>query len=296
MLRLSRVRSSGLEFSLLHGGQGSPVFFLHGFGDSYESFLPQMQYLAQRGYEVFAPLLRGYEPSSQIEPPDYYISSLVEDFLEQLNNMQLDRVHLVGHDWGAIVTYAVAANWPDRLYSATALSVPYLKRMLDAVWKFPSQLAKSWYMFFFQLLGLSDYVFSQDNFSFLDRLYEAWSPAWPGKGAHLGKVKKIFSQPGVVNAALSYYRCFFDFFSAKGRESFRLITQKIEAPLMVIAGLNDGCVDHRLYDALFTREDFVYPPEIIKVPQAGHFVHLEKPEFVNRCLRLWFEKQEKSPS
>lgn len=290
MLRKTKLRANGLDFSLLRGGKGEPIFFLHGFPDYYESFYYQMEYFASHGYEVFAPALRGYEPSSIPSNFDYYLVSLVEDFIEQLNTLKLERVHLVGHDWGAIITYAVSSSWPDRLISATAISVPYLKNILAKLMKYPSQVMKSWYILFFQVPGLSESLFMFRDFALLEKLYKDWSPYWEQRENYLQKIKKIFLEPQVLNSALSYYRCLADFQSKKGKESLELLRQKIETPIMIIYGLEDGSLDARLYESLFTREDFLVTPKIHAIAQAGHFVHLEKPETVNFLLSSWFKE------
>ncbi len=290
MFKTETVLANGLKFSVLAAGEGTPVFFLHGFPDYNETFRHQMEYFAQRGYKVYAPMLRGYEVSSQPAEQEYYVSSLAQDVIAQFDALGIKKAHLVGHDWGAIITYAVAAVHSDRLLSATTIAVPYLKRILPGLLQVPVQVKNSWYILFFQLPLLSNATVEANDFAFLEKLYENWSPGWQADTKYLTKLKEIFRQPGVIQAALSYYRSLPDILSDKGRESIRTLSSAIGAPLLAITGEKDGCLDTRLYDVIMRQEDFPGGLKIERIAGAGHFVQQENPSVVNELLAAWFER------
>ncbi|MCK5887473.1 MAG: alpha/beta fold hydrolase, partial [Alcanivorax sp.] len=139
-----------LRFPALMAGSGEPVILLHGFPDTYENWAVQINALAAAGYTAIAPALRGYAPGCQSGNDDYSLYSAVDDlmvFAAQLGG----RVHLIGHDWGAAVGYMACAQAPDTFCSFSALAIPPLRRIPQALLKVPEQVLLSGYMQFFQL-------------------------------------------------------------------------------------------------------------------------------------------------
>ena len=117
-----RLHAGPLTFSSLAAGVGPPVLLVHGFPDHARSWRLQLPALAEAGYRAVAPTLRGYEPSSQPADGDYHIVRMAED-------LGGEPVHLVGHDWGAVIAYVAAALAPDRLRSLTTLAIPHPGRL-----------------------------------------------------------------------------------------------------------------------------------------------------------------------
>jgi len=284
---LIELRANGLSFSAHAAGAGPLVLCLHGFPDHAGSFRHQLPALAAAGYRAVAPTMRGYQPSSQPPDGDYHVVRLAEDVVGWLDHLGVERCHLIGHDWGAVTAYAVAALAPERLLSLTTLAVPPLRRMGRAVLRHPGQLRNSWYMAFFQLRGLSDRVVARNDWAFLERLWRAWSPGWDWPAEDMAALKRSFAQPGVLTAALGYYRAF-----ASGGPAARRTRELLLAPsavrLLALTGARDGCMDSRLYDLACDPRDF--PPgglRVERVADSGHFLHQERPAEVNRLLLDW---------
>ena len=106
---------------------GDVVLLLHGFPQTSHEWRHQLRALGEAGYRAVAPDQRGYSPGARpgaIE--DYEIPRLVEDVVGIADAVGAERFHLVGHDWGAIVAWAVAAAAPDRLITVNPISVPHL--------------------------------------------------------------------------------------------------------------------------------------------------------------------------
>lgn len=151
--RVTGFTRGGLTFDVRDAGplDGVPVVLLHGFPQDSRSWQRVAELLHGRGYRTLAPDQRGYSPGAR--PPrrrDYRTSELVDDVVALVEGAGRGRVHLVGHDWGAAVAWAVAAGRPELLRSLTALSVPHPAAFLRALVT-SSQGLKSWYMYFFQL-------------------------------------------------------------------------------------------------------------------------------------------------
>jgi pimeloyl-ACP methyl ester carboxylesterase len=149
------------------------------------------------GYRTLAPDQRGYSPGARPVPRRAYTQSeLVADVVALIDQSGADRVHLVGHDWGAFVAWALASRCPDRLHSLTTVSVPHPRAF---AWAMPrGQLLKSWYMLAFQLPALP----------------EIWLPsrsgiAWLGGHALTPAQVRSYLDPlgrDGLHAALNWYR------------------------------------------------------------------------------------------
>lgn len=287
------LQANGLTFSALTQGDGPVVLCLHGFPDNARSFRFQLPALAAAGFRAVAPTLRGYEPSSQPADGDYHIVRMAEDVVGWIDALDQERVHLVGHDWGAVIGHAAAALAPQRLHSLTTLAIPHPGRLQrEGIRKLPSQLRNSWYMLFFQLRGIADRVVEARDWAFIEKLWRDWSPGWELPAQELASVKQTLALPGVKKAALAYYRATFDFRSAAARETARLLGSEIRVPTLALTGALDGCMDTRLHDLAMKREDFPAGFRVTRVEGAGHFLHQEKPDEVNGILLDWLRRPE----
>ena len=293
------LSASGLQFSTLEGtrprtGDARPVVLcLHGFPDHNRSFRHQIGALSEAGYRVVAPMLRGYEPSSQPVDDDYHVIRMVEDVLGWIEYLGVLRVHLIGHDWGAVIGYQVAALAPERLLSLTTMAVPHLRRLGRGIVQVPKQLGNSWYTLFFQLRGVAELAVRHNDFALIERLWRDWSPGWALPEEEMRLLKRTFRQPGVLKAALRYYRAAFDPISRAAAESRRLAFAPISVPTLAITGETDGCVDTRLFDEVMRGADFPRGLKVRRIRGAGHFVHQERPEEINPLLLEWLRKYDR---
>jgi len=265
------------------------VICLHGFPDNALSFRHQLPVIAEAGYRVIAPTLRGYEPSSQPKNNDYSVISAAHDILVWMDQLGEQKVHLVGHDWGAIISYAAGAIAPERFLSLTTLAVPHSARFLDAVRKVPKQLLKSWYIFFFQLPGFADYMLQRNDWSLIKTLWNNWSPDFDLTESDWQALRQTFNLPGVRHAMLSYYRQNLSLGVLAGiKKNAASFLTSVPVATLAITGAQDGCVDTRLYEHAFSDQDFPKGFRIERLNDAGHFCHQEKPEIISTLLLDWF--------
>ena len=287
------LRHGDLAFSALDSGAGPVVLCLHGFPDHRGSWRFQLPALAAAGFRAVAPSLRGYEPQSQPRDGDYHLVRMAEDVIAWIDQLEQDQVHLVGHDWGALIGYATAALAPERLRSLTTLAVPHPGQMRHAGFRqVPGQLRNSWYIFFFQLRVIADLAVEARDWAFVEKLWRDWSPGWELPADELRAVKDSLSRPGVKRAALAYYRATFDFWSEANRQTSRLLESEMRVPTLGLTGARDGCMDTRMHDLAMSKQDFPAGLEVVRIEQAGHFLHQERPDEVNHILLDWLTHSE----
>jgi pimeloyl-ACP methyl ester carboxylesterase len=154
------VDGVGIEYDVT--GAGRPVVLLHGFPDSGRLWRHQVPALADSGFQLVVPDLRGYGRSGKPEAVEAYSLPLVAgDVLAILAELQIDRAHVVGHDWGAALAWALASLAPGNVDHLVALSVGHpstFRRTLE-------QRQKSWYMLLFQFPGIAERWLSQDDWA-----------------------------------------------------------------------------------------------------------------------------------
>ncbi len=275
-----------LEFTAnVAGSSADPaVILVHGFPDTPSTFRHQIDPLAAAGYRVIAPVLRGYEPTSQPADDDYSLMTLAGDVVTWLDALEVDRAHVVGHDWGAAITHVASARWPERFLTATTIAVPPVGRIPAAVRRVPKQLLLSWYMTFFQLPVAERAVVAKD-WGLMKRLWSAWSPGYTMSEDEWLELRSTLAKPGVLTAALSYYRQNATppiLLGLRSTEAMDLID--VAVPTLMINGADDGCMDSKLIDHATKTSDFSAGHRRLEVPDAGHFVHLEAPEAVNVAI------------
>jgi pimeloyl-ACP methyl ester carboxylesterase len=185
---------------------------------------------------------------------------------------------IIGHDWGATATYAAASLEPKRWRRAVAGAVAPLGSMADTFFAY-DQLRRSWYVFFFQT-PFAEMAVAQDGYAFIDRLWADWSPGYDGSW-DAAQVKKALASPDSLGAAVGYYRAMF----AGPPDDPELAAAQAAAgavapqPTLYLHGGDDGCMG---IDVIGPVTDFLGPgSEVVVVEDAGHFFHLERPEFVN---------------
>jgi pimeloyl-ACP methyl ester carboxylesterase len=198
---MQQFRRGEHVFDLIDAGpaDGPVVVLLHGFPELNTMWQPVIERLTGQGYRCLAPLQRGYSPGARPKRRrDYRAEELVADITALIDASGAQRVHLVGHDWGAAVAWYVAQRFPERLRTLTALSVPHPGAFVKAVATSRQALA-SWYMLFFQLPWLPERLLLSKR---------VMSEFVASRSApELARVEvETICQPGALTAALNWYR------------------------------------------------------------------------------------------
>lgn len=280
-----KVRASGIDFHVLEMGSGPLVLCLHGFPDTAHSFRHQMPALADAGFHVVAPFMRGYAPSGPAPDGRYDVGALAEDAINLIDALGASDAIIFGHDWGAVASYEAAAAAPKRVRKLITAAVPYGPQFFQALASNYAQQKRSWYMYFFQS-AIAEMAVSLNDFAFLEKIWADWSPQWKWAPEDIEALKRCFRAPGTLSAALGYYRAtlgpLFRPPSPDAAGGAPAAPRPIEVPAMMIQGRTDGCIGAELTEGMAAFFPRGLKLEIID--GAGHFVHQEKPEVANRLI------------
>ncbi|TGN10953.1 alpha/beta fold hydrolase [Leptospira ilyithenensis] len=287
----SEIRNKQTTFSTLETGSGEPILFLHGFPDNNKTFSQIMEPIARQGYHCVAPIMRGYEPKTISHWSKLHINDLVLDILGWMDDRGWDHVHLVGHNWGAVIAYAAGIYYPMRISSITAIGVPLLKNYQETLIWAPQQSFHSWYLLLFQIPFLAELTIRSNHFAMIDYLWKDWSPELLPNQDHLAEIKNNFQNPGVLSSALSYYRNLNDLLTETGRESILgILDAVVGTPTQVLYGEEDGCFHRNLFEQLLKDSDFPQGLKKSGFENCGHFLHWEEPETVAEEILSWVKK------
>jgi pimeloyl-ACP methyl ester carboxylesterase len=226
--------------------------------------------------------MRAYAPSDVPVDGRYQTGALVADACGLHDALGGDEgAVLIGHDWGALAAYGAASFAPERWDQVVAAAVPPPPAIAAGFVDY-DQLRRSWYIFFFQS-PLAEGVVGMGDLAFIDRLWADWSPGYEASD-DLVRVKESIGSPDRLAGAIGYYRALFD----PSLHSADLAAEQAAAagippqPTLYIHGGRDGCMGVGLVDGL--QEQLSPGSRVVVVPEAGHFLHLEKPAEVNRLV------------
>ncbi|MDP1793733.1 MAG: alpha/beta fold hydrolase, partial [Acidimicrobiales bacterium] len=194
-MTIHSIDSGGVNLSVIDEGEGTPVLFLHGFPDRGSMWRNQIDAVTAAGYRAIAPDLRGFGDSDAPEGVEHYgLFNLMGDVVAVLDAVGVDTAHVVGHDWGAALSWLFATFNADRARSLTAVSVGHPSAFATAGIE---QKQKSWYMLAFQHVGLAEDMVMRDNFAF----FKNW-----GEGGSEDQWAADLSRAGRMTSALNIYR------------------------------------------------------------------------------------------
>jgi pimeloyl-ACP methyl ester carboxylesterase len=198
------VRVRGLEFDVRTEGDpdGEVVLLLHGFPQHAGAWDGIWPALVEAGYRVVLPDQRGYSPGARPAGRGAYTGAeLAKDVLGILDELAVDRAHVVGHDWGGAVGWRLGADAPERLRSLTAVSTPHPRALVRSLVT-SDQAARSWYMGVFQVPVLPERLLLADRGRLLRRMLRGSGLPAPIATDYVTRMQA----PGALTAALNWYR------------------------------------------------------------------------------------------
>lgn len=258
--RVTTFSRQGLAFDVTDSGplDGRPVVLLHGFPTDRTSWHRVEPLLHAAGLRTYAPDQRGYSPGAcPGGRAAYRLDELAADVVALVDATGHDRVHLVGHDWGGGVAWAVAGNWPERVASLTVLSTPHLgafKRALRTL----DQARRSWYMAAFQLPVVPEWLLAR---RFHGLLRDSGLPA-----EDVARYAARLASAKALAGPIGWYR---------GIPLTRLPAHRVTVPTTYVWGSKDFALGR--HAALLTAEHVTGPYELVEL-SAGHWLPEKYPQ------------------
>jgi epoxide hydrolase 4 len=253
-----RIDAGGISWHAIASGppSGRVVLLLHGFPEHAESWRRQLEPLASFGFRAVAADLPGYAGT---DDPDGYSLTRIGELVGALAS-ELGGVHLVGHDWGAIISCAVAARWPTAVRSVAIACGPHPAAFAWSL-RSPLQIAKSWYVGAFLLPGTARLLGARRG-ALARRLFK--------------NAVSDLSDVGDMQRALAYYRT-----NLNPVRLGRHVIGHVEQPALIIHARRDRYLSQGL---LRRSADFFDDLRAFEVIDSGHFVHRERSAEFNRVL------------
>ncbi|MBZ5522891.1 MAG: alpha/beta hydrolase [Acidobacteriia bacterium] len=279
-IRFEFIESNGLTFEVATCGQGDRLALcLHGFPEHALSWREQLPMLARLGYRAWAPNQRGYGHSSRPQGvAAYSIEKLTDDVAGLIDASGAKETILIGHDWGAVVAWSFATRRVRPLKALIIMNVPhpmcYLRSLLRS-----AQLFKSWYMLFFQIPWLPEWLLTRHHAWLIGEAVRR-SSSDPQKFP--GDLLQIFrdnaAAPGALTAMLNWYRAIF---RGGARRQVRQGFPVIATPTLMIWGEDDVALSKTT-----TYETHLYVSNLTLryLPGVSHWVQQDAGDVVNAMI------------
>ncbi|HEY6969665.1 MAG TPA: alpha/beta hydrolase [Candidatus Angelobacter sp.] len=274
------VPANSQTFEVAMCGQGdSLALCLHGFPEHALSWREQLPVLARLGYRAWAPNQRGYGQSSR--PPkvrDYEIENLMADVAGLIDASGAKRTVLIGHDWGAVVAWAFATRQVRPLDALIIMNVPHPMCYFDRLFR-SAQFFKSWYIFFFQLPWLPEWLLTRRKSRAVSGMVLRTST---NREKFPRDLLDVFQQnaqsPGAVAAMLNWYRAAFRRGASRPRrKGFPMIHTRT----LMIWGEEDTALDK---STTYDTHHYVSDLTLRYLPGVSHWVQQDATEAVNEMM------------
>jgi pimeloyl-ACP methyl ester carboxylesterase len=269
------ITANGVRFHVVVGGLGPLVLMLHGWPECWAAWRHLMKPFADAGFTVAAPDLRGFGDSDKPQRPrDYAMPVLVDDVVGLVRALGFEKAHVLGHDWGGIIAWALASSRPEIVDKLVIMNAPHpviiQKRLVSSL----EQLKASYYAFFFQVPVLAEKKLAQDDFRVIDNIFKH-QPRKRGSVTFddVEAFKKGLRERGGVTASLNYYRAAARY--GLGGERGGLIA----APTLVLWGLDDVALPPGNLDGLVR---FVASLRVVRVPNCSHWIQHDGDDVILR--------------
>jgi pimeloyl-ACP methyl ester carboxylesterase len=283
-----RVPANGIHFEVATMGAGDRLALcLHGFPEHAFSWRHQMPLLARLGYRVWAPNLRGYGATdSPRDVSSYLVSTLVEDVAALIKASGASETLLIAHDWGGALAWMLAMRQPKLINRLVIMNVPHPACFAREL-RQPRQLLKSWYMFFFQIPALPEFLLGRNDAQMIGDMFRHTSRRRaPIPEAVIDVYRQNALRPGGLKAMLNWYRALFQNRKHSSREPQApgVRFPMVHTPTLFLWGDADIALDFRTTHGT---ANYVSNLTFRVFPGVSHWIQQEAPEAVNAMLEAW---------
>ncbi len=272
------IETNGFRLHLLQEGpeDGALVILLHGFPEFSYGWRKQIPALVEAGYRVWVPDQRGYNLSDK---PDglaaYDLDELAADIVGLIDAAGREKALIVGHDWGAAVVWWLANKYPTRASRMVVMNVPHPLVMMKHVHSSFAQVLKSWYIGFFQIPFIPEFLLGLGNWNGAANMLKRSSRAGTFAESDLERYREAWSQPKAFTSMLNWYR------ALVRRQPKPPTNLRIQVPTLLIWGVNDIALGQEMAQPSI---DLCDEGELVFIEGASHWVQHEKAEQVNALM------------
>jgi len=276
--RFSYLNTNGIT---LHAAEAGPetgplVILLHGFPEFWFCWHRQIGPLAEAGFRVLAPDMRGYNLSDKPKGVEAYdLDELAKDVIGLADALGREKFFLVGHDWGAIVGWWTAQHYPERVSRFVSLSAGHPALWREGMETNPGQRRKSRYVRMMQIPWLPEFGVRLQKYRPLARAIQSTARKDTVKADELARYHEAWSKEGALTGGVNYYRAIYrrrfpDY------ESYR-----IKPPTLLIWGVKDIYGEADLVAASI---GMCEQGKLVQLENATHWTLADEPERVNAML------------
>ncbi|MER2079862.1 alpha/beta fold hydrolase [Psychrobacillus psychrotolerans] len=279
------IETNGIKLHVVQQGpeEGQLVILLHGFPEFWYGWSNQMSYLAAKGFRVWAPDQRGYNLSDKPKKvSDYRMDQLSADVASLIKASGKEKVILVGHDWGGIVAWRVAREYPELLHKLIILNAPHELAMSKQLLQHPLQILKSSYIAFFQLRGIPEKIFGMSNWKAVEKALVSSSRKGTFSEEELQNYRTAWSQPGAMRSMINWYRALVANYTSSD------VPSRVTVPTFLIWGAKDQFLGSELASKSL---EFCENGRGVLLGEATHWVHHEEPERVNQLILDFIDQE-----
>ncbi len=276
------IQTNGIRLHVVTAGpeDGTPLILLHGFPEFWRGWLKQIPALAAAGYRVIIPDQRGYNLSEAPETVQSYgLDELAKDIIGILDHFSIQQIYLVGHDWGAAVAWTVAIQSPERIKKLGILNVPHPAVMTKFISKSPRQMLKSWYIGFFQIPGLADWLMGLGNFSGAINLLRASGKPSTFSESDLDEYRQAYANAGGLTGMINWYRALMRFRPSMPRDL------RLKMPVLILWGKNDVALSYKMAEESLR---YCQNGQLVAFDKATHWLQHDEAEAVTQNLLAFF--------
>lgn len=272
------IKNLDIELETREAGpeDGELIVLLHGFPECWNTWRHQIEPLAQAGFRVCVPNMRGYGKSSKpMAVGRYHLDELITDIEAIRLHYGKDKFHLAGHDWGGAVAWWYAMHHEQHLASLSILNLPHPLAFLSKLKGSFKQIRNSWYIFYFQIPFFPEWSMKRFKFASLKKILTHTSNKNSYDAEDFRNLEEAWGEPGALKAMVNYYRAMLRNIRIPDGDG------KISTPTQILWGEKDLALS---LDSAYESEAFLLNGYLQTYPDATHWLAHDKPEEISNKL------------
>jgi len=310
-VRLHLFDNAGKPIEYYSEGSGEPILLCHGFPELWYSWRNQIKPLVSAGFRVIIPNMRGYGNSyAPAEPGEYEFEKICADMISLLDHLRIDKVTLIGHDWGGAIVWALAFHHTERIKRLCSLNTPYAPyTRLNPAEMLKRRPGKYAYQLYFQEIGEPEKELERDLSKTFNAVFRTCSDK--SENNMMYHTEKALTNRSFIGSReippsdllspeeitvyvdayrktgfrgpLNWYRNM----EANWKWSEKVAEKKIDLPCLMITAEEDPVLTPKVAQGL---EKYAPKVQYHNILQCGHWTQQEKPDEVNEKLLAWLKE------